>query len=144
MGNYSGKILGVMDQTSYFFDNIKLNFSPLVFLDILIVAVILYWVYIFLRETRAMRILYGLILIVILVALGQLLDLILLNWILKSVMAMIIVAIPVVFQPELRTALEKLGRPNFFSSSIISGFIHNNRSKVDTALLGKRSPFSYF
>lgn len=120
MDNYSGKILGAMEQANYFIDNIKFNFRPIIFLDILIVAIILYWVYIFLRETRAMRILYGLILIVVLIALGQLLDLILLNWILKSLMAMILVAIPVVFQPELRTALEKLGRTSFLGSSAFS------------------------
>lgn len=57
-----------------------------------------------------MRIIYGLFILFIFVALGQLLNMVLLNWILKSIMAMLVVAIPVVFQPELRTALEKLGR----------------------------------
>ena len=57
-----------------------------------------------------MRILYGLFFLLIIMALGRLLDLVLLNWILKSLMTVIVVAIPVVFQPELRAALEKLGR----------------------------------
>lgn len=110
MGVISGKILGVTDKANYFYENLRLNSSPLLILDILIVAILFYWVYIFLKETRAMRILYGLIFLLILMALGKLLNLILLNWLLKSLMTMLIVAIPVVFQPELRNALEKLGR----------------------------------
>jgi diadenylate cyclase len=62
-----------------------------------------------------MRILYGLFFLVALMLLGQLLDLSLLNWILKYLMAMLVVAIPVVFQPELRNALEKLGRTKFLN-----------------------------
>lgn len=120
MDAYSGKILGAAEHANYFFDNLKFNYSGLMFLDIIIVAVIFYWVYIFLRETRAMRILYGLIVLLILMALGQLLNLILLNWILKSLMAMLLVAIPVVFQPELRTALEKLGRTKFLGELAFS------------------------
>jgi len=106
----SGKILGVTDKANYFYENLRLNSSPLLILDILIVAILFYWAYIFLKETRAMRILYGLVFLLALMALGKLLNLILLNWLLKSLMAMLIVAIPVVFQPELRNALEKLGR----------------------------------
>ncbi len=114
----SGKILGISDKASYFYDNLRLNSSPLLILDILIVAVLFYWVYIFLKETRAMRILYGLVFLLILMAVGKLFNLILLNWLLKSLMAMLIVAIPVVFQPELRNALEKLGRSKLLGELI--------------------------
>lgn len=106
----SGKVLGVSDRANYFIENLKFNLSPLFVLDILVVAILLYWVYIFLKETRAMRILYGIVFLFALLALGRLLNLILLNWILRSLMTMLIVAIPVVFQPEMRAALEKLGR----------------------------------
>lgn len=109
----TGKVLGATERSSYLFTNIK-NFSdPLLFLDILIVAILFYWIYIFLRETRAMRILYGFSLILILMTVGKLFNLVLLNWILKYFMTMLVVAIPVVFQPELRAALEKLGRSKF-------------------------------
>jgi diadenylate cyclase len=109
----SGKILGVSESANYLYENLRLNSSPLLLIDILIVAVLFYWVYIFLKETRAMRILYGLLLLLALMALGKLLNLILLNWLLKNLMTMLIVAIPIVFQPELRNALEKLGRSTF-------------------------------
>lgn len=110
MEPYAGKILGAATQANYFLENLKQNSSPLLIVDILIVAIFFYWIYVFLKETRAMRILYGLFFLLILMALGKLLDLVLLNWILKSLMTVIVVAIPIVFQPELRAALEKLGR----------------------------------
>ncbi len=106
----SGKILGVSTKSFYFIDNIKTVSGPVLALDIFLVAIIFYWIYLFLRETRAMRILYGLFLLFAVMALGKLLDLALLNWILKYFAAILVVAIPVVFQPELRAALEKLGR----------------------------------
>lgn len=110
MENISGQILGVSESANYLFENLRLNSSPLLVVDILIVAILFYWAYVFLKETRAMRILYGLLLLLTLMALGKLLDLVLLNWLLKNLMTMLIVAIPIVFQPELRNALEKLGR----------------------------------
>lgn len=125
----SGKILGTAERTGYFFDNLKFNLNFLSALDVLIVAVLFYWVYVFLKETRAMRILYGLLLLLVLMAAGRLLNLILLNWILKSIMAMLLVAIPVVFQPELRTALEKLGRTKFLGELAFSK--HDSGSLVN-------------
>lgn len=113
--NDLSRVLGVFDQAGYFWSGILLSFSPFSIIDVLIVAVLIYWVYVFLKETRAMRIVYGLIFLGILALIGRLLDLILLNWILKYLMTMLIVAIPVVFQPELRSALERLGRARFIS-----------------------------
>lgn len=127
-----GKILGASTRASYFLDNLRLNSSPLLIIDIIVVAVLFYWIYIFLKETRAMRILYGLAILLILMTIGRLLDLILLNWILKSLMAMLLVAIPVVFQPELRTALEKLGRTKFIGEM---AFSQDGNSKVINEIL---------
>jgi len=107
------KFLDLTQNSLYFFASLKNLSSPLIFLDIFFVAIIFYWIYIFLRETRAMRILYGLFFIILLMTIGRLFNLILLNWILQYFMAMLVVAIPIVFQPELRTALEKLGRTKF-------------------------------
>lgn len=108
-----GQILGAFDKASYLWDSLSLSFSPYMVIDVLIVAITIYWIYIFLRETRAMRIVYGLIFLAILALVGRLLNLILLNWILKYLITMLVVAIPIVFQPELRSALERLGRARF-------------------------------
>jgi len=109
----SGRVLGISIKANYFLDNLQYHAKPILVLDIILVTIIFYWVFVFLKETRAMRILYGLLILLGLMALGKLLDLVLLNWILRSLMTMLIVAIPIVFQPELRSALEKIGRTKF-------------------------------
>ena len=83
---------------------------PTAFLDIILVTLIFYWLYLLIRQTRALRILYGIVFLVALWIVGQLLELTTLNFLLGYAMTGIVVAIPVVFQPELRAGLEKLGR----------------------------------
>ena len=129
MEGMSGKILGASNKAGYFLDGLKASSWPYAILDILIVAFLLYSAYLLIRETRAIRILYGLFLLLILMGLGYLLNLVLLNWILKYVMTMLVVAIPIVFQPELRTALEKLGRNGLmreFGTSVRTGAYLND------------------
>ncbi len=114
--NYAlGKISASFNQAGYFVGSLQVKTWPLVVLDIIIVAILIYWAYLFIRETRAVRILYGFALLAGLMLIGYLMNLLLLNWILKYIMAMLVVAIPVVFQPELRNALEKLGRSRFLT-----------------------------
>lgn len=121
METLSGKVLGIAEKSSSFLDSLKASTTPMLILDILIVATLFYWGYLFLSQTRAMRILYGLLFLVAIAAIGSLFNLILLNWILKYLMAMLVVAIPVVFQPELRAALEKLGRARILTDFFLSG-----------------------
>ena len=106
----SGKILGATYKAGYFVDGLKFDNWPYALLDVAIVSAILYAGYLLIRETRAMRMLYGLVILVVLLGAGYLLNLTLLNWILKYAMTVLVVAIPVAFQPELRNALEKIGR----------------------------------
>ena len=116
----SNKVLGAIDRANYFFSGLRLNFGSSVFIDIIIVAIIFYWVYLFLRETRAIRILYGFIILILAMFIAKIFNLILLNFILKYLTTALVVAIPIVFQPELRGALEKLGRPRFWSEISLS------------------------
>lgn len=120
MSTINSKVLGALDRADYLFSGLRLNFSYSVFFDILIVAILFYWVYLFLRQTRAIRILYGFIILVAAMFLARIFNLILLNFILKYLTTALVVAIPIVFQPELRGALEKLGRPRFWSDIAIS------------------------
>lgn len=107
------KVLGASDRANYFLNQFNFKNHPFEILDILLVAVLIYWVYLILKETRAMRILYGIAILAVVMILGRLLQLQALNFLLTFVLAGLVVAIPVVFQPELRAALEKLGRAKF-------------------------------
>ncbi|NPV89986.1 MAG: TIGR00159 family protein [Firmicutes bacterium] len=87
----------------------------LIVLDIVLVAYVLYKVLMFIRGTRGMQLLKGFVVLVIFSGLSNLLHLQTVGWLLDKMWASLFVAIPVVFQPELRRALEQLGRGRFFS-----------------------------
>ena len=78
--------------------------------DIAIVAIIIYYVLKFIRDTRAAQLLKGIILIVILFQLAQGFNLEATSYILNSTLEFGILAVIIVFQPELRTLLERIGR----------------------------------
>lgn len=83
--------------------------------DILLVALIFYGLLRLLRGTRAVQVLRGLLVVVLAIALiTNLLDLTAFPWLLRNAAPAILVAIPVIFQPELRRALEQLGRSTPF------------------------------
>lgn len=130
--NLQGKILGVQDQITGFWQNLSLQNSPYAIIDIVLVALIVYWAYLLIKETRAMRILYGIAFLGIIALAGQILQLSALNFILKYLITMIVVAIPIVFQPELRSALERLGRAKIVSefSSLRKGEINSVVSDI--------------
>lgn len=80
-------------------------------LDIFLVAFILFWVLYLVRGTRAVSLLRGVIfLIIVITLLGGFIRLRAFGWLAQNVLPALLVAIPVVFQPELRRALERLGR----------------------------------
>ncbi|MBO8129045.1 MAG: TIGR00159 family protein [Peptococcaceae bacterium] len=91
-------------------------------LDVLIVAFIAYKILIIFRGTRAMQLLKGLLVLVALTGLAywRREDMPILHWTLNNVWTMAFVAIPLIFQPELRSMLEKLGRGHPFGA-----FWHN-------------------
>jgi diadenylate cyclase len=85
-------------------------------LDIVIVAYFLYKLYIMIRDTRAVALLKGLVVLLLATLVSKWLGLNVINWLLQKTMTVVLVALPVVFQPELRRALEQLGRGRFFQN----------------------------
>jgi diadenylate cyclase len=80
--------------------------------DILLVALIFFWLLYLVRGTRAVPLLRGVIFIVIVVVLlSSFIELLAFGWLIERALPALLVAVPVVFQPELRRALEQLGRP---------------------------------
>ncbi|SHI80437.1 diadenylate cyclase CdaA [Desulfofundulus thermosubterraneus] len=88
-------------------------------IDILIVAFVLYRLILLIKGTRAVQLLKGLAVLLVATALSSWLHLYTFHWLLRQVMTALVVALPIVFQPELRRALEKLGGGRFFTSSLI-------------------------
>jgi diadenylate cyclase len=83
--------------------------------DGILMLLIVYKVFTTLRGTRAIALLKGLAVLVLLTVVAELLGLPILRWTLDKVWTMAFVALPVIFWPELRSMLEKLGRGRPFS-----------------------------
>jgi len=82
--------------------------------DIAVVAYIFYRLILLIRGTRAEQLVKGLIVLLIALVISVQLGLKTINWLLQGLMTMGLVAIPIIFQPELRRALEHLGRGHIF------------------------------
>lgn len=81
--------------------------------DILLVAYLIYKLFFMLRTTGAARILKSVVIILLMTALTQLLNMYLTNFILDRVVEIGLIVLVVIFQPELRRMLEKLGGKSF-------------------------------
>lgn len=79
-------------------------------IEILIVAFLLYRILVVIQRTRAMQIMIGVVLVALMYGLARLLDLILVRTLLEAAFQYGAIAALVVFQPELRAALARLGR----------------------------------
>lgn len=79
-------------------------------IDILIVAFLIYKSIELFRETRAGTLIKGIIIVLIIYALSVWFDMVVLKWLLVKLASVAIIAVAVVFQPELRRALERVGR----------------------------------
>ena len=87
-------------------------------IEILVLWILIYQVYRVFRATRGARILVGLGVMVILLTLAsQILELKVIEWIIKSAAAILAFALLIIFQPELRNGLARLGSANLFSFS---------------------------
>ena len=78
-------------------------------LDILIVAVLLYFLYKFIKDRRAGKLAIGILILIVLRILSGLLDMYLLQFILQNIFQVGILVLIILFQPELRSVLEKMG-----------------------------------
>lgn len=86
--------------------------------DIALVSVILYRLFLLIRGTRAVQLLRGLLFLLVAYLLSSALQLHTITWLVQSAATMILVAIPVVFQPELRRALALLGQGELFGGEL--------------------------
>jgi diadenylate cyclase len=82
-------------------------------IDILIVAILFYWLYTFLNNTRAIQLLKGVLIIFIVAILSSILRLDTIDWIIKNFTESIVIAVIILFQPELRRLITQFGQRNW-------------------------------
>ncbi len=95
--------------------------------EILIIAFLVYYMLSWVKATRAWLLLRGIIVIMVFLALAFLMDMSTIKWLAQNVLSFAVMAFIVVMQPELRRALENLGRHNFLPSSIFSDSTHREQ-----------------
>ncbi|SHE95382.1 MULTISPECIES: diadenylate cyclase CdaA [Caloramator] len=79
-------------------------------IDILIVAYIFYKLFTLIRKTRAEQLVKGLVFILLVMKASEILGFITLHWLIQNTLTVGLIALIIIFQPELRKALEHLGR----------------------------------
>ena len=136
--------MGVFDAIIDFFKYIWNSFVLLIFssdnliifdiLDILIVTFIVYKIIQFMRETRAEQLIKGLVIFVLVYFLAQLFHLNALKWLVSIITMNILVVVVVLFQPEIRSILEKLGRSGIkaFTLAKSDGENESTQKTIDT------------
>ncbi|SEN38171.1 diadenylate cyclase CdaA [Lihuaxuella thermophila] len=82
--------------------------------DILIVSYIIYQLLILLRGTRAVQLLKGITVLIAIWLISNVFHLSTLQWLIENLFSVGVIAVIIIFQPELRRALEQLGRGGFF------------------------------
>lgn len=87
--------------------------------EILIIAVLLYYTLVWMKTTRAWILLKGLIVILVFLLLAYFFRMTTILWMAQNVLGFAVTALIVVLQPELRKALEELGKKNIISSVLL-------------------------
>lgn len=95
------------------------NFRILDIIDILVIAFIIYKAIVFLRDTRAGQLVKGIVVLLVVYFISNWLDLISMKWLLSNVFDFALIAVAIIFQPELRRILEKVGNTNFARGQLL-------------------------
>lgn len=120
-----------MDQLSYYLG--RFGEDPVLHLiDILLVTLVIYGIFVVVRGTRGVQLLSGLIVLIALFAVitVTIVNLTAFSWLVGISLPALLIAIPVIFQPELRRALEQLGR----AGRVFRIFRRNQQSELVLAI----------
>ncbi len=109
-------IRNLLDNLIFVFE----RFNALSLLDVALVTMVFFVLLLLLRDTQAVVLLRGVLLLLVLIGLMSTLDLLpAFSWLVNITLPALVVAVPVVFAPEIRRALERLGRagPIFYANT---------------------------
>ena len=95
------------------------HFGLTEFLDVLIMAVILYFILRWIKRTQAWFLFKGIAFIIFISFIAEIFNLITVQWLVQNAFAMGLVVIVILFQPELRKVLEQVGRNRYLQSFTI-------------------------
>jgi len=115
--------------------NMFVSFSITDVIDVAIVGFVVYKILVFIRETRAEQLVKGLLFLAIATFLSDVFNLYTINWLLEGTLTLGVIALIIVFQPELRRGLEYIGRSKFIRKQF--GEINKEKAKSITSTIIK-------
>ncbi|MGI6544994.1 MAG: diadenylate cyclase CdaA [Fastidiosipilaceae bacterium] len=104
----------------------------LVAVDVTVCTLVVYFILKLMRDTRAWQLLKGIVFIVVFTQVSGLLGLQTMNYLLTNSLSILAVAFVIIFQPELRRALEKVGRRSVNLLSSVTAGYNEEADEVDT------------
>jgi diadenylate cyclase len=109
-------------------------------LDILIVAALLYLIMRWIRRTQAWVLLRGIAIILVVALIAEIFDLITVQWIVDNTIQLGLVVVVILFQPELRKALEQIGRGKYLGNLKMEGEsqVHISPHTIDEIIQATR------
>ena len=103
-------------------------------LEILILSVLIYHIMVWIKNTKAWNLLKGLVVILVFILIAAILEMNTIIWIVQNVFSIAVIAIIIVLQPELRRALEELGKKN-----IVNGLIPIDINRSESGLFSDKT-----
>ena len=114
MQNFKGMLAEFYDQASMLLGLPDISFSPIDFIEILIIAFLFYHILLWIKSTKAWNLFKGIIVILFFVLVSAIFQMNTILWLAERTLNVGLIALVIIFQPELRKALENLGEKNFF------------------------------
>ena len=114
MQNFKGMLAEFYDQASMLLGLSDISFSPIDFIEILIIAFLFYHILLWIKSTKAWNLFKGIIVILLFVLVSAIFQMNTILWLAERTLNVGLIALVIIFQPELRKALENLGEKNFF------------------------------
>ena len=106
-----------VDNLIYFFSQLS---APVMrwtdFVEILIIAYLTYHILLWVKDTRAWQLMKGIAVVLVIALMAAVFDMTTIQWIFRNFAGIAVTALVIILQPELRNAMEELGRRNILSS----------------------------
>ena len=121
MRSFIGMLSAFVDKASTYISIPNISISIIDIIEILIISVLFYHVLVWIKNTRAWNLFKGIIVILIFVLVAAFFQMNTILWLAKNTLDIGLLAVVVIFQPELRHALENLGVKKFFGNLFTIG-----------------------
>lgn len=126
MESITSSIQAIYDKVSLL---LHIEVSTIDFVEICIISFLFYQVLLWIKNTRAWMLLRGILVILIFVAIAAIFQMSTILWIAEKTLSVGVVALVIIFQPEMRKALENLGSKNFLANLLTLDFSKGEQEK---------------